>query len=77
VGDPDQKDYENLAQECDNAVKDGYSDDDDADEWFVCVLHKGCCCFDRNIHSVNAEGEANSMPVERTFSVWKLSLVQQ
>jgi hypothetical protein len=56
-----------LAQECYNAVKDGYSHDNNADEWFVCVLHKRCC-FDKNIHSVNAEGEANSMPVERTFS---------
>ncbi len=35
------------------------------------------CCFDRNIHFVNAEGKANSMAVERTFSVWKLSRVQQ
>jgi hypothetical protein len=28
-----------LAQHGDHAVEDGYGDDEDADEWLVCVLH--------------------------------------
>jgi hypothetical protein len=61
-----------LAQQRNHAVQDGNRYDNNADKWLVCVLHKPGIDY-----SVNEEGVANSMRVERSFSGPKLSLLQR
>jgi hypothetical protein len=59
-----------LAKHGDNAVEDGYGDDEDADERFVCVLHIGRFLrVENSLQQVNlcfnAAGKAISMPLQR------------